>query len=75
MTPTETRLREAVKLLRIVCIAAKNHIAELEEAWRTGALSERDGKGGTRSNRNLDTRCNLEVALAATADLDQEPTP
>lgn len=29
------------------------HIEELEEAWRTSALSEHDGHGGARSNRNV----------------------
>lgn len=55
------RLRETAKL-------ALDHVRELEDAWRSGALTERDGKGGTRSNRNLEVRCSLETAL-------KEPTP
>lgn len=45
------------------------HLAELEDAWSRGALSEHDGKGGTRSNRNADLRRRLTRALlAAEAD-------
>lgn len=40
------------------------HILELEAAWRRGAISEHDGKGGTRSNRNFALRFKLESALA-----------
>ncbi len=32
---------------------ALNHVSELVEAWRTGAITESDGLGGTRSNRNF----------------------
>ena len=39
----------------------QQHIFELEDAWAKGALSEHDGKGGTRSSRNTD----LRVAIAA----------
>lgn len=45
--------------LRAVLRAAWEHVNELREAWRTGALSEHDGQGGTRSNRNAE----VEVAL------------
>lgn len=55
------RLRETAKL-------ALAHVRDLEDAWRSGALNERDGKGGTRSNRNLEVRRSLEIAL-------KEPTP
>ena len=34
--------------------AAIFHMDELADAWQRGALSEHDGKGGTRSNRNMD---------------------
>jgi len=40
------------------------HLEELEEAWRRGALSEHDGHGGTRSNRNADLVRELGKALA-----------
>lgn len=40
------------------------HLDELEEAWRRGALSEHDGKGGTRSNRNAELARTLRDALA-----------
>lgn len=50
------RLRETAEL-------ALAHVRELEDAWRSGALTERDGNGGARSNRNLEVRCRLETAL------------
>jgi hypothetical protein len=34
---------------------ALTHVEELSFAWERGAISEHDGMGGTRSNRNLDT--------------------
>lgn len=34
--------------------AAREHLEELAEAWRTGAIHEIDGRGGMRSNRNWD---------------------
>ena len=30
------------------------HLTELRQAWETGAIRECDGKGGTRSNRNVE---------------------
>ena len=41
-------LVEALDLVR----QSIEHNEELEEAWRRGAISEHDGKGDTRSNRN-----------------------
>ena len=41
------------------------HLEELEEAWRRGALSEHDGQGGTRSNRNVELRVLLRKTLGA----------
>ena len=41
-----------------------DHVKELREAWRTGALSEHDGQGGTRSNRNVDVENKCRAALA-----------
>jgi len=46
--------------------AALAHVEELEESWSRGALEERDGKGGTRSNRNVDVRVQLQAAIAKT---------
>jgi hypothetical protein len=44
---------------------AKSHVAELEEAWRRGAIHETDSGGnGTRSNRNVDVRVALANALS-----------
>jgi len=45
--------------------SAREHVLELADAWQTGALSEHDGKGGARSNRNSDVRVELRDALAA----------
>lgn len=41
--------------------SALSHILELEEAWRVGALCERDGLGGMRSNRNIEVRNQLRA--------------
>lgn len=41
------------------------HLEELCDAWQRGTLSEHDGKGGTRSNRNADCLHQLKDALAA----------
>ena len=46
------------------CKVALAHVEELREAWRTGALSERDGHGGTRSNRNVEVEGQLRAAIA-----------
>ena len=45
---------------------AQGHCEELREAWERGALDEHDGKGGTRSNRNV------EVLLAIRATLSPD---
>ena len=43
--------------------ACRSHIAELEEAWRRGAITEHDGQGGVRSNRNAALRDRLDERL------------
>ena len=43
----------------------KSHVSELREAWRSGALNECDGLGGTRSSRNVDVGVAVYSALAA----------
>jgi hypothetical protein len=58
------QLEKAAPDLLAVCKATLEHISELQEAWRTGAITERDDLGGTRSNRNVDVRVNLEAAIA-----------
>ena len=50
--------------LLAACEAALSHVQELREAWQTGAISERDGRGGTRSNRNADIDTKLRKAIA-----------
>ena len=53
------RLRAALEL-------CKAHLQELEEAWRKGVISECDGQGGTRSNRNVEACRAVERALRGT---------
>ena len=55
---TSDREKRLVEALR----KSHEHIAELREAWRTGALHETDGRGGERSNRNVD----VEVLIRQT---------
>jgi hypothetical protein len=44
---------------------ALDHVTELRDAWMRGAIREHDGKGGTRSNRNVDVEVELRRTLAA----------
>lgn len=55
----------AAKLEPLVCASALalTHVTELRKAWRTGAIDERDGYGGLRSNRNVDVEVALRKAL------------
>ena len=41
----------------------KKHIDDLADAWMRGGLYDRDGSGGTRSNRNADVRRLLEKVI------------
>lgn len=41
------------------------HLDELRSAWMSGAISDHDGKGGQRSNRNVDVEVKLRYALEA----------
>lgn len=50
--------------LRWACRQALEHVTELREAWRTGAIREHDSLGGTRSNRNAEVEAALVRALA-----------
>jgi hypothetical protein len=43
--------------------AAQRHTGELREAWQRGIIDERDGQGGTRSNRNVDVEVGVRKAL------------
>ena len=43
--------------------AALAHTAELRDAWMRGCLSDNDGQGGTRSNRNVDVNVQLRAAI------------
>lgn len=54
--------------IRAAATAALQHVLELEDAWQRGAIHEIDGNGGTRSNRNVEVRSRLELALAGSAD-------
>ena len=44
--------------------AALAHVEELRDAWMRGAIDERDGLGGTRSNRNCEVETALRAAIA-----------
>ena len=61
---------DATKELTIAARYALIHVQELREAWRTGAISEHDGKGGSRSNRNVDVEVRLSNALNSWARSD-----
>ena len=52
-------LTDPLKALRF----ALDHVVELREAWQRGALSEREGKGGSRSNRNVEVEHALRQAI------------
>ncbi len=54
--------------------AAQSHVLELEDAWARGVLSEHDGKGGTRSNRNIVVRNAVAAALSLLAPKGKETT-
>lgn len=49
--------------LSTVALAALDHLAELRRAWESGAIQERDGRGGERSNRNAEIESQLRRAL------------
>ena len=66
MTKTQIDFEAQVKVLREVATTALAHIEELREAWRTGAIHERDNLGGIRSNRNVDVEHDLRNALEET---------
>ena len=58
----------AAALLEKLLLAAKSaseHVSELRDAWSRGCISEHDGKGGLRSNRNADVDLALHRAIAA----------
>lgn len=42
-----------------------DHLDELTEAWQRGVISERDGNGGARSNRNVELASALRKHLNA----------
>lgn len=71
-TCVEVEPREgwAIATLILTAQSALDHCEELAEAWQRGALSEHDGKGGTRSNRNTDVANRLRKSLRA---LGKEP--
>lgn len=57
------QLREQRDALLVAAHSAESHIAELREAWERGCISEHDGKGGTRSNRNADVLAEIDAAI------------
>lgn len=62
-TTEKSEPTDATQELTIAARYALIHVQELREAWRTGAISEHDGKGGSRSNRNVDVEVKLTKAL------------
>lgn len=56
-------LRAQVEALRGSLEKALEHVLELEDAWQRGCVSEHDGKGGIRSNRNVEVRVAIRKAL------------
>lgn len=54
-------LREVLALLR----ECEEHMQELRDAWERGVFDEHDGRGGTRSNRNVEVLVKLQALLAA----------
>lgn len=61
-TAPDSKLRE-----RDLITSAAEHLTELEDAWLRGAISEHDGHGGTRSNRNAEMLRKLRAYLSALA--------
>jgi hypothetical protein len=59
------RARNSHNQLLEACQAALEHVTELRDAWMRGSLTECDGKGGTRSNRNVTVELELRAAIAA----------
>lgn len=58
------RAKEEVDRLATAALDVQAHLDELIEAWQRGCISEHDGLGGVRSNRNLAVAINLRAALA-----------
>ncbi len=56
-------LQARVTVLEGVLRDAHAHIEELRGAWERGTISEHDGKGGLRSNRNADVERQLRTVL------------
>ena len=52
-----------IERLQDAASAALDHVRELREAWMAGDIRETDGKGGLRSNRNVDVESELAKAL------------
>ncbi len=68
-------LKEQRDSLLAACEAAIEHVTELREAWRTGALGDHDGGGGIRSNRNAEVEQKLRAAIeSAEGHERKEPT-
>jgi hypothetical protein len=67
----EQALRAQVDTLRKALEKSLAHVLELEDAWQRGCISEHDGKGGLRSNRNVEVRVTIRAALAANPQLPE----
>lgn len=55
--------RDDLEKLIKASVAALEHLDELRDAWSRGVISEHDGLGGRRSNRNAEVESNLRRAL------------
>jgi len=64
ITARDKRIAELEAALRF----AHAHIDELCDAWERGVISEHDGRGGLRSNRNAAVEMKIRAALKGDAD-------
>ncbi len=54
---------DAAGALRRCAEEVAAHLDELRDAWERGAIESRDGKNGSRSNRNLAMLYRLRIAI------------
>lgn len=66
------RAEAQVAALATAIAMALTHTDELKTAWERGVISEHDGQGGLRSNRNAEVRRALQAALDATQEVRRD---
>lgn len=64
MTKTIYDLLACIREQQAALVDANEHLSELREAWQRGCISEHDGHGGRRSNRNVDVQVKVSAILA-----------